>query len=255
LDCLQNCPVVPSNTYESLISLTSAKVSITIKPYGQPMLILVPGLKEQYRQKIKVSLSKTPNHLLGLAELLIMKGNAVSARDLLAGIDFGNSSLYNYLQLQMAHLDGNYEQVGAIGNTLLAGNDLNYQRIFEVGNIFFYAKDFNRAIIFYEAILKLISPDDSEYLQKTYTNLGTCFYLNQDYQNAIVNLGKAFTYNQQDPSSLVYLGLTYRELGDKAKAIDDLTKALEYIHDPEWRQEITGIINELKQPDTQVIVN
>jgi tetratricopeptide (TPR) repeat protein len=250
LDCFANCPVVPVDTYERLISLTSNPTSVTIKPYGEPVIITTPSLKELYQKRIKAGLYKTPAHLLNLAELLIMKGNAAAARELLDGIDFGSSSLYNYLQLQMAHLNGDSEQVVTMGNALLNGNDLNYQRLCEVGNIFFYGKDFKLAISFYQAALKLINADDSEYLLKIYTNLGTCSYLNQEYQEAINYLNKALEVNPEDPSSLVYLGLTYRDMGDKTKAIEYLSKALDAIHDPQWKQEIEGILNELKPSET-----
>ena len=250
LDCFNNCPVVPASTYESLINLTSTMVSVTVKPYGEPMIVSAPSLKDQYRQKIKTSFSKTPIHLLDLAELFLMKGNTVIARDLLEGVDFGNSGLYSYLQLQLAQLSGESEQVTAIGNALLTANDLNYQRLSQVGDIFFYGKDFKMAIAFYKAALQAINPDDSEYLLKTNVNLGICCFLNQDYQNALAYLKKALEMNAEDPSGLVYLGLTYRDLGDKTQAIDYLTKALDSIHDPGWKQEIEGILQELKPAET-----
>jgi Flp pilus assembly protein TadD len=249
LNCFNNCPLLPDKIYASLMESISVPVTITIKPYGQQMPVVVPGMKELYRQKIKAVLNKNPMHLLGLAELFIVKGNTAAGRDLLSGIELNNSNLNTYLQLQMAHLEGNFEEVTRIGGALLNAinevNDLNYGRLYEAGNILFYGKEFMKAIAFYDAALKMLNPDDDEYLIKINTNLGICSYLNREYSNALFYLARVLTYNPQDASAFVYLGLTYRDMGDTVKAVKYLTAALEYIYDAGWRQEITGIIEEL----------
>jgi tetratricopeptide (TPR) repeat protein len=252
LDCFNNCPRVPDNAYQNLINLVSIPVNIIIKPYGQQMTVSVPNMKEIYRQKIKTGLSKTPLHLLALAEIFAVKGNITAARNLTNDMVFTNNSLNGYLQLQMANFDGNFEQAVQISQTLINSNDLNYQRLYETGNILFYGKEFKLAIAFYESALKGINPDDDEYLIKVNTNMGICSYLSQEYQKALDYLEKVLTCDPHDANALVYSGLAYRDLGDKVKAVEYLTKALEYIHDAEWRQEITGIVNELKPEDKEI---
>jgi len=247
LDCFNNCPLVPAAAYEDLLGLISSPENTTIKPYGQTLNISVPAIKEVYRQQVKASLSRTPEHLLSLAEVLIMKGNVAAARNLLDGVDFKGSSLYQYLQLQMAHLDNDSELLTTLGNDLLKTNDLNYRRFYEAGNIFLYGKSFEPAINFYEAALTVINPDDFEYIMKINSNMGISSYMNHQYPEAIVCFEKALAVDPHEPSSLVYLGLTYRDTGNTLKAIECLSKALDYIHEAGWRKEITAILTELNQ--------
>ncbi len=252
LDCFTNCPEVPAKAYLSLINLTSGSVTSTIRPYGQQMMVSVPNMKDIYRLKVKTSLSKTLTHLMAFAELLAMKGNTSLARYFIDGIMSTDNSVPTYVRLQIANFEGNFEQVIQISKSLLDKNDLNYQRLYETGNVLFYGKEFKLAIAFYEEALKKMNPDDDEFLSKVYTNLGICLYFNQDYQNALGYLEKVLATNPTDVNSLVYSGLAYRDLGDKAKALENLTKVLDYIPDTDWRQEITDIVNQLK-PEDKVI--
>lgn len=251
LDCLANCPEAPANTYESIINLTSSPVVLTIKPFGQAIVISAPGLKEQYRQKIRAGLANQTRQLLNLAEFFILKGNAVSARGLLDGYNYNSSAFYSYLRLQMANLDGNAAEVAALGHSLLENNELDYRRLFEAGNIFFYAKDFPMAVSFYNNSLKSANSEDDLTLAGIHANLGACFYLTKDYQKALENTEQALKYDEKDAISLVNLGLTYRELRDPGKAVESFRKALEFIQDPEWRREIQGMIDEIRPPEQQ----
>lgn len=252
LESLNNCPDVPADTYDQLISLTSIKGTLTVRPFGKPMQVVTPVLKEGYRNKIQSSLVKSPKHLLRLAESFIIKGNADSGRSLLTGVNFDNDNqaLYNYILLRTYHLENNSEQMAAAGVIILGNKELDYQRLSEAGNVFFYAKNFKMAVNFYEAALLKINPDDGENAVRIYSNLGTIYYLTGEYEKAILNLNQALSYDPQDAISLVNLGLTFREQGDKGKAGDYLTKALENIRDPEWHKEIEDILAELKQADS-----
>lgn len=250
LDCFTNCPRVPAKAYLNLINLTSNSVTNTIRPYGQSMMVAVPNMKEVYRSKIKTSLSKTPDHLNNFAEILAMKGNTELARYFIDGEISTESNVPIYLQLQIANFEGNFEQVIQISKSLLNTNDLNYQRLYETGNVLFYGKEFKSAITFYQEALKKINADDDEFLIKIYTNLGICSYLTQEYQSALGYFEKVLAISPHDVNSLIYSGLSYKDLGDKTKALENLTKALEYIPDTDWRQEITNIISQLKPEDT-----
>jgi len=246
LDCFNNCPRLPNTAYQNLINLVSSPVPGTIRPYGQQMTVLVPNIKEIYRVKVKTSLSKTPEQLETLAEIFATKGNTALARYLISGIVSTDNSLVSYVQLQIANYEGNFEQAVQISDTLSDNNNLTYARIYEIGNVLFYGKEFKSAIAFYEEALKMMNPDDDEFLTKVYTNLGICYYLDQEYQDALGCFEKVLSMNPQDVNSLIYSGLAYRDLGDKDKALAYLTQALNYIPDADWHQEITNIVNQLK---------
>ncbi len=249
LDCFINCPVVPAKAYLNLINLTSTSVTNTIGPYGQQMTVSVPTMKEIYRVKVKTSLSKIPAHLNTLAEILAMKGNTSLAHYFLTDTMSSDHGIQTYVQMQIANYEGDFGQAVQLSEALLNQSVLDYQRFYETGNVLFYGKEFKPAITFYEEALKKMNPDDDEFLIKIYTNLGICLYLSQEYQNALGYFEKILVMSPYDVSSLIYSGLSFRDLGDKDKALENLTKALEYIPDADWRQEITDIITQLKPKD------
>lgn len=249
LDCFINCPKVPAKAYLNLIDLTSTAVVNTIKPYGRQMTVSVPAMKEIYRLKVKTSLSKNPAHLNTLAETLAVKGNTSLAHYFLTDTISADKGVQTYAQMQIANYEGDFEQAIRLSEALLNQSGLDYQRFYETGNVLFYGKEFSSAITFYEEALKKMNPDDDEFLIKIYTNLGICLYLSQEYQSALGYFEKILVMNPHDVNSLIYSGLSFRDLGDGDKALESLTKGLEYIPDADWRQEITDIINQLKPKD------
>ncbi len=247
LNCFKNCPEVPVEAYESLIKLTTTPVNLTVRPFGEPISVIAPVLTEVNFNKIREILLITPQKTLGLAEVFIKKGSVDSAKQLIDGTNpVGWESLILYLKLQIAHLEGDDKKVIAAGDLLSAGNNLDYFHLYEVGNIFFYNKEFKMAEQFYERALTRANPEDYEYLTEINANLGACFYFMKDYTFARICFEKALNYNREDTFSLANLGLVYRDLGENDKAINYITKALEYIYDPGWRRELERILSELQ---------
>ena len=251
LDCLANCPNSPENTFASLVNLTSKEVVLTLKPCDseeKSVMMEAPGLEDKFREEIKTALEKYPYHLLELAEYFTKRANPIEAESLLNGLEFKEEKgLYEYVKFQIAKLNGAREEMEGIGNEIIAGNVLDYERLFQCGVVLFNVGNPMKAEKFFEATLPKIHPADENYLLQCYSNMGSCYYLNREYDKAIVSLKKALEYYPDDTISLINLGLTYRDLGDKEKTGEYLKRALESSPDEEQKAEVEKYLEGLKE--------
>ncbi|HBF36059.1 MAG TPA: hypothetical protein DDW50_01920 [Firmicutes bacterium] len=251
LDCLANCPSSPDNTFASLVNLTSKDGMITITPCdfgGKTETIEAPVMGDEYREKIKTALAQYPNQLLRLTEYFTQKANFIEAESLLQGLEVHDGTgLYDYVKFQIAKLKGAREEMEGLGNKILADNVLDYQRLFQCGVVLFDSGDPLTAEKFFEATLPKIHPADENYLLQCYSNMGTCYYANKEYDKAIMYLKKALEYYPEDTISLINLGLVYRDQGDKGKAGEYFQKALDSSQDEQEQATAEKYLEGLKE--------
>ena len=76
------------------------------------------------------------------------------------------------------------------------------------------------------------------------TQLGIVYYQNKDYQNAKTNLDKALELKPDYSNGLYFSGLTFDQLGQKDKAIEQFT-ALQQLN-PDSKADIQKVIDNLK---------
>jgi tetratricopeptide (TPR) repeat protein len=170
LECIENCPKVPLNLYQSVVNVFSEEVGETVNVNGNIMLLSGPAITDKKNREILFStLEQNPQHIFGLMDIYAESGMGTMISIFFKEFKNINQSYeneVNYFNCVLAKLNNDNETLIKLSREIIDDSDWSdYYNLFDLAysNLEYGNIDIAKAL--YMKIVEILHPLDNSKME------------------------------------------------------------------------------------------